>query len=126
MAMRLLGRCIDLEARIKDLAVDHLVANVKIPPDLERETLEAFERLHGRRRGIESALVPPGHPLPDQPWEMASLGTIEVFARELVPRVASEVRWVRNALAHGSPVGWGAYNLVERLESALTDPPESS
>lgn len=119
MAMRLLGRCIDLEARIKDVAVDHLAANVPIPADCEKETIEAFDRLHGRRPGVEAALAPPGHPMPDHPWEMASLGTIEFFARELVPHVTREVRWVRNALAHGTPVGWAAFNVVERLEEAL-------
>lgn len=120
MAMRLLGRCIDLEARVKDLAVDHLAMTKAIPEGCKKETIEAFERIHGRMQGVEASLVPPGHPLPDHPWEMASLGTIEVLARYLVPPDTSQVRWVRNALAHGAPVGWAAFGVVERLEETIS------
>jgi hypothetical protein len=107
-----------MEARIKDLSLDYLVGR-ELPVEIRQELEGALSRFRGDMSGIESEIVPPGHPLPDHPWELASLGTIGHHAWLRVPAVTSEVRRVRNALAHGAPVGWRAYGLVERLEREL-------
>lgn len=117
MAMKLLGRCIDLEARIKDVVLDKLIRNVALPEQTRFETENAFQRVIGAAPGVERDLMPPGHPLPDHAWELASLGTVEHSAA--CPAITRQIRWVRNALAHGAPVGWRAFALVDGLEREL-------
>lgn len=117
MAMRLLGRCIDMEARVKDLVLDDLSSGGPPPEDIRGQTIDAFQRMQPGTGTIESELFPPGHPMPDSPWELASLGTLEILAR--CPNVTRRIRWVRNALAHGMPVGWKAHALVASLEREL-------
>lgn|GEM_PF-4775968 len=117
MAMRLLGRCIDMEARVKDLVIDDL-SNAGPPPEnIRGETTDALQRMQPGTGTIESELFPPGHPMPDSAWELASLGTLEFLAQ--CPNVTRKIRWVRNALAHGMPVGWKAHSLVASLEREL-------
>jgi len=118
MAMKLLGRCIDMEARIKDAVMDRLIADVPIPSAIREETKRSFERITGTVACIERDLVPPGHPLPEHPWELAALGTVEVASGECPPETR-RIRWIRNALAHGAPVSWKAFALVDALEHAL-------
>lgn len=114
----LLSRCLMLEAKVKDTLLPYLCDNVALPDECASDTVHALQRLAGHRRGIENDLVPPGHPLAEHPWELATLGTIQVYTPRCPPYV-DKLRRIRNAIAHGVPIGWHAMRLIDAVEQAV-------
>ena len=116
LALRLLGRCMDLEQRARD----ELFANGDVgPPD---EDLTGQARDICRAGSVESALVPSGGVLHDSdPWDFAPFGAVlsRSGAESGRRQQFHELRRIRNALAHGSAVGWKAASVVDHLESAF-------
>ncbi len=118
LAMRLLGRCLILEAHVKDRVLKNACDTVPIPDSCAQDTIVAFERVIGVRKGLEQDLVPVGHPMPEHPWELATLGTLQ-YHFPSCPESVDRLRRIRNAIAHGVPVGWAAAKMIDRLEQEL-------
>jgi len=116
LAMRLLGRCMDMEARVLDALLEQPVCS-----PAPEEAQHQFRRIWRESGSLERRVTPPGSPLPDEPWELAGLGALvhaTGVARWPVDLV-HDLRRLRNVLAHGRAVGWAAVLMVERLDSRL-------
>lgn len=113
LAMRLLGRCMDIEALLKDAYLDRLVG----PPPYE--VVARYEQLVHQPGSLGRQLRPPDELLPRSAWDIAGLGALAhrapLSGRER--KLVHAVRETRNALAHGSSVGWRGVQHVERLEA---------
>jgi hypothetical protein len=116
MAARLLARCLDLEQRIVDLAQPYLDRLV-----LSEDAQRTLSRLRFDRSALEHRLTPLGQRAVDDPTEFASLGDVlRCFPpNDRLMDPAGDLRRVRNALAHGSPVGWSAFSILDQLEARL-------
>jgi hypothetical protein len=116
IAGRLLSRCMDLEQRVVDVAAPHIVPN-----QLSQEVQHAFLRLTEDRKAIEHRLAPRGNREVEGPLELATLGEVLtlVGGGNLPMDAAHTLRRVRNALAHGSPVGWEAFRILDHIEQEL-------
>jgi hypothetical protein len=115
LANRLLGRCMDLEQRIRD----HVLATPPWrPPSTPSKRLETLRQ---DSSAVEHRLTPLGRVASLDEWDAASLN--EVIGLSPDDRSTKdgmhELRYVRNALAHGTAVGWNALAIVDRLEDAL-------
>lgn len=116
LANRLLGRCLELEQRVRDRLL-------RSPPAREPDAdiARRIERLARDGDAVEHQLVPRGRLRLDGGWEVAQFGElIHAISLSSVERSRFHtLRRVRNALAHGSPVGWRAIAIVRRLETEL-------
>ena len=116
LAMRLLGRCMDMEARVLDALLE--------PPLGSPAPVEAhhqFGRFWREPGSLERRVTPPGSPLPDDPWELAGLGALVRAAgvARWPASIVHDLRRLRNVMAHGGAVGWEAVLTVERIDSRL-------
>lgn len=116
IAARLLSRCMDLEQRVLDAAAPKIGAYQPSP-----EVEASWYKLTSERGGVEHRLTPRGVRDLEGPMDLASLGEIlTLVGHQDVPKDSvHELRRVRNALAHGSPVGWEAFAILDQLEMRL-------
>jgi hypothetical protein len=116
IAARLLSRCMDLEQRI----VDAVAPKIK-PYQPSSEVQNSWTRLTSERDGVENRITPRGCRDPVEPMDLASLGEILTLVgpKDLPKDSAHELRRMRNALAHGSAVGWEAFGILDQIETRL-------
>lgn len=117
LANRLLGRAMEMEEHIRDRLL------LRPPPGSPGEAAVATARrlsAPGAAGEIEHRLTPRGRQAEVTPWEVATLNTL-INRGSRPPEIDAmhELRKVRNALAHGSEVGWNAIAIIEGLERTL-------
>jgi hypothetical protein len=116
LANRLLGRCTELEHVWRD----RLLAGA---PDFTPgdEAKRNADRLERRPDAIEHMIAPRGRCVIPEPRDIESFGgVIKSCGQAGTPvRDLHQLREMRNALAHGAEVGWGALRLLDRLEGSL-------
>lgn len=116
LAGRLLARAIELEQHARDELM-------RDPPvcDVAERTMRVVERLKRESQAVEHRLAPTGRSELHDPWDVAPFFEL-LDARGikgLRRRQFDELRWVRNALAHGAAVGWKALEIMDSLEGAI-------
>lgn len=116
LASRLLSRCMDLEQQVVEAAEPRIVG---YQPSIDAQNM--CLRLSHSPQAVEHRLTPRGVRDIDGPLDLASLGEVLTFVgcADLAKDAAHELRRVRNALAHGSPVGWEALAILDDLEDQL-------
>lgn len=115
LANRLLGRCMDLEQDARD----RLLAAAPGWPAAEKARGQ-LQRLAIERDHPEHILAPRGRSVPRDAWDVADFN--DVIALECDGSLRDSLhllRKARNALAHGSEVGWSGLLLVERIAGEL-------
>lgn len=118
LALRMMGRVMACEARMRDRLLPRCSSR-----DPSQETLGVYRRVtdqSGWDMNLEQSLPPPGFCPPDSPWQVASIGEILIATgRDTFDSPEGRLRRLRNALAHGSPVGWAALGVLDELERCL-------
>lgn len=114
LSMRVLGRCIDLEARVCDgLQVALATAT---PPDGVQGHFDCYSLEH---RFSLVPLMPPNAPRPRDLWDVAGFGAVIMHSAASSRAKLHRLRALRNHLAHGGPAGWRALLEIEALEREL-------
>ena len=117
LASRLFDRCMDAEQRIRD----RLLARAP-QVQLSEQVGAHVARVERDKDAIEHQLTPRGQAELEGGWEAATLADL-IDASDLTPSQRTDMhklRLTRNALAHGSPVGWKAILIVDDLEGRLS------
>ena len=112
LAMRVLGRVMDLEALVRDALLPQLTDQAP-PADAVRQ----FHRFHDGSATLERELQPPETTRPVDPWQVAGLAAY-TYALKLDGHGSpvGRLRRFRNALAHGSSLGWRGLQCFARIE----------
>jgi hypothetical protein len=118
LALRLFGRVMALEAGIRDRLLSQTVGIQ--PPDQVQSNFDRVIQLSSVSE-IEQRIIPRGFPHPESPWQLAGLGELlKLSGINAEHSPEGKLRRLRNALAHGSPVGWDAFAALEEIERALS------
>ena len=116
LASRVLGRCTELEARLRDLLVPNAAHDLEDPG-----AVRTVRRLCADASCVEHVLEPSGRVRSLDPKEMASLFVLLQAAGipQSLRNGLHRLRYVRNALAHGSGIGWKGVHLLAEFEELV-------
>lgn len=114
LAMRLLWRCQEIEARVRDTIRPS--PNATLPPEAVK-TFQAYQNLSS----FECRVAPPIFHPPTDAWDFATLGAVIQELSPLDHRKDSlhRLRRIRNVLAHGGSVGWSTIQEVNLIDEQL-------
>lgn len=116
LAGRLLGRCIGLEAQLRDRLLPDASEAVEDP-----QAARTVKRLLRDSAAIEHQLEPKGRVRTLEPKEMASMHSLleDASMPSSKRKRLHRLRLVRNALAHGSGASWKAVEVLAELEELV-------